>query len=88
MTQLPNRSRNPNGRPKGAKNIVAPVVPVLESRCPACGSTRREQYFNRRDQAVRGTLTTGETFTHIVWRRTACADCGQVRDDKWYENRP
>jgi hypothetical protein len=45
--------------------------------CPACGSPDREPYFNIRRQAHDGGV--------IVWRRTRCRVCGQIRDDRTTE---
>ena len=65
----------------------ADVITVEPSRCKRCGSTRRGDYYGKTEQAFRGEHN-GQPFTHIVRRRTKCLDCGQVRIDRAYENRP
>lgn len=75
------------GRPPGAVNLNPPTVTSLLTRCPACGSTRRDEYYQRSEQAHDGLAPDGKPYTHIVRRRTRCADCGQHRIDKTYENR-
>ncbi|KKL70280.1 hypothetical protein LCGC14_2106490 [marine sediment metagenome] len=52
-----------------------------------CGSTRRSDYYGKIEQASRGRHD-GQPFTHIARRRTKCLDCGQLRVDRSYENRP
>ena len=79
-------SRGP-GRPKGSTNADADVITVEPSRCKRCGSTRRGDYYGKTEQAFQG-VQDGLPFTHIVRRRTKCLDCGQVRIDRAYENRP
>jgi len=79
-------SRGP-GRPKGSTNADADVITVEPSRCRRCGSTRRSDYYGKTEQAFRGEHN-GQPFTHIVRRRTKCLDCGQLRVDRAYENRP
>ena len=81
------RPRRRPGRPKGSTNTDADVVHVEPSRCRRCGSTRRGDYYGKTEQAFCGKHN-GQPFTHIVRRRTKCLDCGQVRIDRAYENRP
>jgi hypothetical protein len=44
--------------------------------------------MSRKEHEFAGTDTEGQPFTHTVWRRTKCADCGQFRVDRHRENRP
>lgn len=64
-----------------------PTITVAASRCRACGSTDRDQYFATRVLAIDGMTSDGELYTHVVWRRTRCQGCGQYRIDKSFENR-
>ncbi len=57
------------------------------SRCPTCASTKRTNYFARQEQQIAG-IRDGIPYTHVVWRRTSCEDCGQFRIDRTHENRP
>ena len=81
------RSARRPGRPKGSTNADPDVNTVEPSRCKRCGSTRRGDYYGKTEQAFQG-VQNGLPFTHIVRRRTKCLDCGQVRIDRAYENRP
>ena len=81
------RSANRPGRPKGSKGGTIETITVEPSRCPLCGSTRRSDYYGKTEQAFRGEHH-GQPFTHIVRRRTKCLNCGQLRVDRFYENRP
>lgn len=76
------------GRPAGSPNEQAVQTTVPISRCPKCGSTERVPYYNRRERAISGVTPDGHPYTHVVWRRTRCENCGQVRDDRTYEQRP
>lgn len=78
------------GRPKGAtkKQMAYEIVEATPSRCRACGSTSRERYTTRHEQRFGGYTKSGHRYTSIIRRRTACADCGQHRIDRSYENRP
>jgi hypothetical protein len=75
------------GRPKGSRSLPHDDVPVVTitpaSRCPQCGSPRREKYYARRVSDIPGTID-GQPFRRIVWRRCRCLECGQVRIDKEY----
>jgi hypothetical protein len=62
------------------------VATVALSRCRACGSTDREGYYGVRVLQMAGAHE-GEPYTHIVWRRTRCRCCGQMRVDRSYEHR-
>lgn len=80
---------DPRGRPRGSPNRQVEQVDVPASSCTKCGSTRRGAYFNRRDVQLQGVCPrTGTAFTKIVYRRTACLDCGQHRDDRQLVNEP
>jgi hypothetical protein len=71
------------------KRKPAPEQSVSQpSRCKKCGSTRREPYHGRKELEFSGQDKEGKPFTHVVWRRTSCSDCGQARVDRHYENRP
>jgi len=74
------------GRPKGSGQSPPDFVNVEPSRCKRCGSTRRSDYYGKTEQAHRGEYN-GRPYTHIVRRRTKCVDCGQLRIDRFYENR-
>lgn len=76
------------GRPAGSKNNPVDTVEAKATRCKECGSTEREKYFNRREFESAGVdVHTGEPYTHTVWRRTKCMNCGQHRVDRHRENR-
>jgi predicted RNA-binding Zn-ribbon protein involved in translation (DUF1610 family) len=62
-----------------------PVVTVEKSHCPKCGSAERSEYCNRREHEYTGLRPDGTIYHLVVWRRTRCTACGQVRDDKTYE---
>lgn len=76
------------GRPAGKPNHQVAHATAVVTACPACGSTEREPYYNRREMAAGGVDSAGKPYTHVIWRRTKCAACGQVRDDRHFENRP
>ena len=83
------------GRPPGStsKKTAAETVEAPKSRCRACGSTEREAYTTKHIQTYAGVIPegypdAGQPFTAIMRRRTLCADCGQHRIDRTYENRP
>lgn len=63
------------------------LVDVPSAACPKCKSTNRERYTSVRTMAIAGTLKDGTRYTHIVWRRTRCQNCGQRRIDRTHENR-
>jgi hypothetical protein len=75
------------GRPKGAKTQPRPVAQTQPSRCPVCDSTERKPYTQTRTQEYPGIDADGQAYTHILRRWTACAECGQARIDRTYENR-
>jgi DNA-directed RNA polymerase subunit RPC12/RpoP len=75
------------GRPKGSKNADAPTAEGQLTRCPRCGSTQRGRYLPRRELEHAGEEG-GEPYTHTVWRRCRCENCGQHRVDRHRENRP
>ena len=71
------------------KPITLTVIGEL-TRCPVCGSTDRKGYNNTRTVRARGLDAedaNGNRVTHITYRRTRCAHCGQRRRDKFRENR-
>lgn len=65
-------------------------VKPVESRptaCPMCESTEREPYHNTVEHEFAGEHPVFGPYTHVVFRRTECKNCGQHRIDKAYENR-
>ena len=74
------------GRPKGSKNQRCPAVDVTPSRCPKCGSTRRSAYSGSPRIVTHAGVHEGKPFTHVVFRRTRCLDCGQCRVDREWVN--
>lgn len=72
------------GRPKGAKTekLIAPAAP---SRCPKCHSTNRAPYHDVNTLEHGGLDAAGQPYNRVVFRRTACTDCGQARVDRAYE---
>jgi hypothetical protein len=87
MAQRTRRARaNAAGPAAGVAQPRTDVVTVEASRCRKCGSTERTGYGHTREHAYAG-LYDGKPYTHVVWRRTSCAKCGQVRDDRTLENR-
>ena len=75
------------GRPQGSTNKQVDQATAEVSTCRMCQSTRRAPYMNKVEQQIAG-VRNGKPFTHIVWRRTRCLDCGQHRSDVTWENRP
>jgi len=75
------------GRPKGSKNAPVAYTRVDTGRCPRCGSTERDPYYQRMEQEYNGTEPDGQPFTHIVRRWTKCAECRQTRIETTHENR-
>jgi hypothetical protein len=79
-------AKKQRGRPAGSRNGKYEVGASTPSRCKSCGSTERTPYFATNETAHRG-IHDGEPYTHIVWRRTKCLHCGQLRTDRALENR-
>lgn len=84
MAKRPNRKptstqEKTKDKPKTASGETTP------SRCK-CGSTRRGPYHNVVTRAIAGEDENGP-YTHVVWARTECLDCGQHRRDRRRENR-
>jgi hypothetical protein len=75
-------------QPSAAKSARSkpPIVEATPTRCK-CGSTERERYFHTLKRAIAGVTAGGQPYTHVVWRRTRCRACGQVRTDRGRENR-
>lgn len=73
--------------PKPAGSAEREQVEGRLTRCTKCGSTKRTKYSNRREIPHGGVDADGKPFTHVVWRNTCCADCGQARVDRHLENR-
>lgn len=75
------------GRPPGARTKKWEIVETVPAACPKCGSTKRAPYKGSPiEKAILGERG-GRMFTHVVWRRTHCLQCGQHRKDKSFENR-
>lgn len=70
----------------GSQPPKTETVSADPSRCRKCGSTERTGYGHTREVA-HGGVHEGQAYTHVVWRRTSCTNCGQVRDDISRENR-
>jgi hypothetical protein len=73
------------GRPMGSVTAT-PQVEVKASRCTKCNSTKRKPYSHTRAVHSPGT-SDGLPHTHVVFRYTKCAKCGQARVDRTLENR-
>jgi predicted Zn-ribbon and HTH transcriptional regulator len=58
---------------------------VQPSACRVCGSTDRAAYHNVRALDFPGETPDGRKYSRVVFRRTKCLACGQVRDDKSLE---
>lgn len=88
-TQKTDAGQKAKGRPRGSKNVRRDECDVVTSRCKKCGSSSRTPYqSDPTTLAAAGTdPITGAPYTHVIWRRTACRQCGQARIDKCYENR-
>lgn len=73
------------GRPKNGE----PSAKVVGARvqCPKCGSTERTNYNGTKEREIHGTLRDGTSYTHIVWKRCRCKQCGQSRVEIFHENR-
>jgi hypothetical protein len=84
MGHKPEKSKIRQGTPPAVDDRL-PVSLVEPSACKACGSIERESYFNVRRLDYAGTTPDGRPYTQVVWRRTRCTACGQVRDDKSFE---
>lgn len=81
--------RNPQP-PKSADEYEpkAPISTVETSRCEKCGSTERTPYRSTKERQIHGRdHVTGLPYTHVVWRRTQCLNCKQMRVDRTFENR-
>lgn len=74
-------------RQQQSKSEVPKVITVATSRCPTCGSTDRDPYYGVKTMAHGGITADGDLYTHVVWRRTRCCACGQIRIDKSFESR-
>jgi hypothetical protein len=72
------------GRPRGSKSKTIETVVVEPSKCRVCGSANRSKYINKRTLDLLGQRPDGTVYTSVTWRRTKCLDCGQMRDDKTY----
>lgn len=66
---------------------VTEVVDVGLSHCSKCQSTERTAYTNTTEREIGGLTSDGRPYTHILWRSTKCATCGQARRDRCFENR-
>ena len=76
------------GRKPGTPNREYDQVVTYPGRCKRCGSTNRSPYFGDKiEHAVTGIDPAGNPYDTVVWRRTKCLDCGQVRKEMSYELR-
>lgn len=75
------------GRPEGSGNQEYDHGLAVETRCRQCDSTDREPYDRKTETEYRGLDPSGNACTHIIRRWTKCANCGQARIDRTYENR-
>jgi hypothetical protein len=82
-------AKKAKGRPRGSKNVQRDECDVITSRCKRCGSSKRKPYQSDPTTLEAGGVDpiTGAPYTHVIWRRTACKQCGQARIDKCYEFR-
>jgi len=87
-TAAKRKRRGKAGRPRGSKDGPVAQATVLPSRCPKCGSTKRQDYANKVVQEYSGLDPDGKPYTRIIRRRTKCLSCGQVRMDRTFEFAP
>lgn len=83
LAKSPAASTAPTAAATSAERHVSEAILTA---CRTCGSTERTKYENRREMAF-GVERDGRQFTHVVWRDTNCAACGQRRTDQSFENR-
>lgn len=81
------KSTKKPGRPENSPNVERDHGEVKLSRCKKCDSTDREKYFGTPLEYPIGGVHDGLPYTHVVRKRTKCANCGQQRMDAFYENR-
>jgi ribosomal protein S27AE len=76
-------------RPKGSRNVKAPVLAATPVACPRCGSTESEKVSGAENRVLarEGTAPSGQPYTHIVWKRRRCCNCGQQHTEKSFELR-
>lgn len=80
------RNERKPGRPQGSTNAeVGQVVAVHQ--CKQCKSSERERYRLVNCVAHGGVTASGIRYSHVVFRRTKCKQCGTSRVDKFLENR-
>ncbi|WP_345326832.1 hypothetical protein [Novipirellula rosea] len=60
-------------------------VEGTQTRCPKCLSIKRTKYHRVITRQISGVLRNGQTYDHIVWRRTKCLSCNQGRTERAYE---
>jgi len=81
--------RKKAGRPAGAKTQKQVIVLRVNANCPGCQSTERTVTGKTRPDLEYGGVTVDDRpYTHVVWRRCICTDCGQVYIEQTFENRP
>lgn len=73
------------GRPKGSKTKPRTEAVAIPSRCHACGSSERSEYYSANSMEFEGIDALGNPYNRITWRRTSCKACGAHRVDKTYE---
>jgi len=78
------------GRPKGAKNLTAEIVPAELARCPKCKGTEYRRVPGRSPRVFphAGLNGQGRPYSAVVWRHCQCSACGQRFVEKTHENRP
>lgn len=72
------------GRPVGAPNKEYDVVDAQATSCKRCQSTNRKPYRGKPRQLIQQFT---DKIVKMVWRRTACLDCGKPRMDKFTETK-
>lgn len=78
------KTRTSHDKPQDTRPPIAEVEPSVCVNS-VCRSTRRTPFHNVRTLQEPGVLPDGRKYVRVVWRRTTCLDCGQVRVDKSYE---
>lgn len=83
MAKKATRSKKPAAS-KAAPPPASQAAPQV-TRCAKCGSTERQPYRGEPRVIAQGGVHQGQSYTHVVFRNTACAECGQHRCDRSYE---
>lgn len=88
MSKKPRQTSSTGSSGATPPTTPPPVVDVLLSRCPACGSTARSGYHRVITSDVGGLAPDGQPYDRLVRRYCRCLDCDQVRIDRAYETGP